>query len=336
MVRELHLGTLFLATLNGPTNADNTGELDPLESRDGAANQMAFTNDGRRAVVAAADRSVRLWDVEGRRDIKRFVGHTASVWAISLSLDDKLAISGSMDGTARVWEMASGQQLQKYGEHAGLVSAVAFNPNGRWGISGGFDGVVAAWKVASGEEIWRVEKLGTVTAIAVDPGGRYVLVAANRFVHLLDLATGKMIRSHGQSPTPAASLGVSPNGNWYIAGEDDGTVRVWKFGEAKATFVLNGHAGPVRSVAVKDGARFALSAGADRTLRLWDTAQREKKEVAVFRKHQVPVVNATFLANGTQTLSGDRDVSVIPWRIDKFLEATDPGAAPATIPYGKP
>ena len=126
-------------------------------------------------------------------------------------------------------------------------SAVAFNPNGRWGISGGFDGVVAAWKVASGEEIWRVEKLGTVTAIAVDPGGRYVLVAANRFVHLLDLATGKMIRSHGQSPTPAASLGVSPNGNWYIAGEDDGTVRVWKFGEAKATFVLTGHAGPVRS-----------------------------------------------------------------------------------------
>lgn len=336
VTRELHLGTLFLATLNGATNADNTGELDPLESRDGAANQMAFTNGGRRAVVAATDRSVRLWDVEGRRDLKRFVGHTASVWAVSLSLDNTLAISGSMDGTARVWEMASGQQLQKFGEHAGLVSAVAFNPNGRWGISGGYDGVVVAWKVATGEEIWRVEKLGTVTAIAVDPAGRYVLVAANRFNHLLDLATGKTIRSHGQSPTPAASLAVSPNGNWYAAGEDDGTVRIWKFGDPKAKFVLTGHAGPVRSVAVKDGGRFVLSAGADRTLRLWDTAQREKKEVAVFRKHQVPVVSAAFLANGRQTLSGDRNVSVLPWKIDKFLEAPDPSAAPATIPYAKP
>jgi WD40 repeat protein/mono/diheme cytochrome c family protein len=335
VTRELRLGTLFIATLNGATNQDNTGELDPLESRDGAANQMAFTADGRRALVAAADRSVRLWDVEGRRDARRFIGHTASVWAVSLSQDGRLAISGSMDGTARVWDVASGQQLQKYAEHAGLVSAVAFNPNGRWGISGGFDGVLAAWKVADSEELWRKEKLGTITAIAVDPAGKYVFVAADRFVHLFDLASGEKIRSHGQSPTPAASLGVSPNGKWYVAGEDDGTIRVWKFGEEKAAFVLNGHEGPVRSVAVKDGGRFVLSAGADRTVRLYDTAQRGKKEVAVFRKHASPLVAAAFLANGTQTLSGDREVTVLPWKIDKFLDAPDPGAPPALIPYAK-
>src|SRR5213076_834163 len=135
LTRELRLGTLFLASLNGPTNADNTGELDPLESRDGAANQMAIFKDGRRAVIAAADRSVRLWDVEGRRDLKRFVGHTASVWSVALSADGKYAISGSMDGTARVWDVGSGREIQKYAEHSSLVSAVGFNPNGRWGIS---------------------------------------------------------------------------------------------------------------------------------------------------------------------------------------------------------
>ena len=81
LTRELRLGTLLLAVLNSATNADNTGELDPLESRDGTANQMAFTNEGFRAVIAAADRSVRLWDVESRRDVKRFIGHTASVWS---------------------------------------------------------------------------------------------------------------------------------------------------------------------------------------------------------------------------------------------------------------
>ena len=108
VTRELRLGTLFVATLNGATNQDNTGELDPLESRDGAANQMAFTGDGLRAAIAAADRSVRLWDVEARRDVKRFIGHTASVWAVALSLDGKFAISGSMDGTARVWDVVSG------------------------------------------------------------------------------------------------------------------------------------------------------------------------------------------------------------------------------------
>jgi mono/diheme cytochrome c family protein len=334
LIRELRLGTLFVASLNGPTNQDNTGELDPLESRDGAANQMAFTPDGLRAVVAAADRSVRLWDVEGRRDAKRFVGHTASVWSVALSADGKFAISGSMDGTARVWDVGSGREVQKYAEHSSLVSAVAFNPNAKWGISGGYDGVVAAWKVASGEELWRVENLGMVTALAVDPTGGYVLVAADRTVHVLELATGKPIRKHGPLPAAVASLGVSPNGKWYAAGGDDGSVRVWFLGEENARFALSGHDGPVRSVAVKDGGRWLLTAGADRTVRLWDSTA--KKNVAVFRKHGSPVVAAAFLANGTQTLSGDRDVIVIPWKIDKFLTAAEPPKGPpATIPYAK-
>jgi len=343
LTRELRLGTLFLASLNGPTNADNTGEIDPLESRDGTANQMAFAKDGLRAVVASGDRSVRLWDVEGRRDVKRFVGHTGSVWSVALSADGKYAISGSMDGTARVWDMYSGLQIQKYGEHSSLVSAVAFNPNGRWGISGGFDGVVAVWKVANGEEVWRLEKLGTVTAIAVDPTGSYLLVASNRNVEMLDLATGKTVRTHGKFASPVVSLSISPNGKWYAAGSDDGTTRVWKLGENAAEFTLTGHDGPVRSVVVKDGGKWVLTAGADSTVRLWDTAVKTGA-VATFKKHGQPVVSAAFLSNGTQTLSGDRDMTVLPWKIDKFLGSVtveppkrDPVRDPPDkIPYAKP
>jgi len=343
LTRELRLGTLFLASLNGPNNADNTGEIDPLESRDGTANQMAFTGDGLRAVVASGDRSVRLWDVEGRRDVKRFVGHTGSVWSVAISNDGKFAISGSMDGTARVWDMYSGLEVRKYAEHSSLVSAVAFNPNGRWGISGGFDGVVAAWKVANGEEIWRLEKFGTVTALAVDPTGNYLLVAANRQVHVLELATGKTIRTHGKFPAPVVSLSVSPNGKWYAAGSDDGITRVWKLGENAAEFTLTGHDGPVRSVVVKDGGKWVLTAGADSTVRLWDSYVK-KEAVAVFKKHGTPIVTVAFLSNGTQTLSGDRDMTVLPWKIDKFMgprpmvppEKIEFPMIPEAIPYAKP
>jgi WD40 repeat protein len=215
------------------------------------------------------------------------------------------------------------------------VSAVAFDPNAKWGISGGFDGSVAAWKVAAGEEVWRAEKLGPVTALAADPKGQHVVVAADRTVHLLDLATGHTVRTHGKFPAPVASVAVSPNGKWYAAGGDDGTVRVWKLGEDKAEFTLAGHEGPVRSVAVKDGGRFVLSAGADRTVRLWDTAQRDKKEAAVFRKHTAPVVTAAFAADGPRTLTGDREGAVLVWAIDKFLAAPDPNGPPDMIPYAK-
>ncbi len=341
-IRELRLGTLFVASLNGPTNADNTGELDPLESRDGAANQLAFSPDGRWAVVAAADRSVRYWDVEGRRDVRRFVGHTASVWAVSLSNDGKTALSGGMDGTVRVWNVATGQERLKYSEHAGLVSAVAFDPTGRWGISGGYDGIVAAWKVATGTELWRLEKLGLVTALAVDPQGDFLLVAAARTLDMVELKTGKVLRKDGPWATPIASLGVSPDGLWYAAGTDDGLVRIWHVGEEKPRHVLTGHDGPVRSVAIKDGGRWVLTSGSDRTVRLWDSTQNPPQANAIFRKHQSPVIAAAFLANGTQTLSADREIHIFPWNIESVLASPtgtsilQPFQVPLTIPYAKP
>jgi WD40 repeat protein len=86
----------------------------------------------------------------------------------------------------------------------------------------------------------------------------------------------------------------------------------------------------VRSVAVKDGARWLLTAGADSTVRLWDSSRKEQQDVAVFRKHAAPVVSAAFLANGTQTISGDRDVNVLPWKIEQFLVASAQVNPPAT------
>jgi WD40 repeat protein/mono/diheme cytochrome c family protein len=341
IARELQLGGLYQSNLNGPTRKDNTGELDPLEARD-AANQWAFSPDGRRAVVASGDRSVRYFDVEGRRDLKRFVGHTASVWAVALSPDGKFAASGSMDGTARAWNITTGLEAGKFADHTSLVSAVAFTPNGKWVVSGDFDGTVAYWKAAGGKEGWRAEKLGLVTGLAIDPQGQFVAVATDTALVLLDLKDGRELHRHGKFNSPLSAVAVSPDGKWVAAGSDAGVVRVWRVGEDKAKVTLTGHVGGVRSVAIKDGGRRVLTGGADRTVRLWATFA-EKQTVPVFRKHAAGVTGVAFLENGTQTVSGDRELNALPWKIDKFLGAAptqpakaDPPKGPAKIPYAKP
>lgn len=341
IVRELQLGGLYQANLNGPTLKDNTGELDPLEARGDSANQWAFAPDGRKAAVASGDRSVRYYDVEARRDIKRLVGHTASVWAVALSPDGKLAASGGMDGTARVWDLTTGLEVAKFADHASLVSAVAFAPNNKWVVSGSFDGSVVYWKAATGAEGWRAEKLGLVTALAVDPQGQFVAVATQNALVLLNLADGRELKRYGKFASPLSAVAVSPNGKWVAAGSDAGTVRVWLVGEEKAKYTLTDHEGGVRSVAIKDGGRWVLTGGADRTLRLWDTAAA-KQEIPVFRKHAASVTGAAFLENGTQTVSGDGTLLALPWKIDKFLGTPavvpkkEPPKAPDTIPYAKP
>ncbi|MDY3563641.1 WD40 repeat domain-containing protein [Gemmata sp. JC673] len=339
LARELQLGGLYQANLNGPTLKDNTGELDPLEARGDSANQWAFAPDGRRALVASGDRSVRYYDIEARRDIKRLVGHTASVWAVALSPDGRFAASGSMDATARIWDLKTGLESARFGDHTSLVGAVAFAPNGRWVVSGSFDGSVAYWNAVNGQPGWRAEKLGPVTALAIDPQGTFVAVATPNALVLLNLTDGRELRRYGKLAAPLSAVAVSPNGKWIAAGNDLGTVHVWLVGDEKPRFTLTGHEGGVRSVAVRDG-RWVLTGGADRTLRLWD-ATAAKPERAVLRKHAAAVTGAAFLVNGTQTVSGDDTLLALPWKIDPFINApTEPQKelpkVPDRIPYARP
>jgi WD40 repeat protein len=70
-------------------------------------------------------------------------------------------------------------------------------------------------------------------------------------------------------------------------------------------------------VAVSADGRWALSAGADTTVRLWRLT--DGKAVGVFRKHGGPIVRAAFAANGRQTVSGDRNGTTLIWDIERFV-----------------
>jgi len=331
IVRELRLGTLFQANLNGATLPDNTGELDPLEARGGDANQIAFTPDGKRAIVASGDRTVRVHEVEGRRDVKRLVGHTASVWAVALSPDGKRAVSGSMDGTARVWDIQTGLQIGKFDQHESLVSAVAFPANEKWAISGGFDGAVVLWRITDGAEIRRWEgKAKYVTAIAVDPAGKTALIAADRNLYLWDLTTGETLKTFTGHTATVTSVTFTDDGAKAISGGDDRTIRVWDVKDGKRLHTLEGHEAAVRSVAAMPGGRWLISGSSDRTLRIWDLWSMA--EAGAFKKHAAPLVSVAFLNNGTQTISGDRDLAIHPWKIDKFLAADPPKPTPPVNP----
>ena len=137
LVRELRLGTPFQPGLVGQTVADNTGEADPLESQSNPANAAVISRDGRVVALASNDKTVRLVDVSNGRDIRRFIGHPASLWAVALSADGTRILSGGKDGSVRLWDTDSGRELRKFDGHADLVTAVALSPDGHRGSVGG-------------------------------------------------------------------------------------------------------------------------------------------------------------------------------------------------------
>jgi WD40 repeat protein len=316
LVRELKLGGVFQPGTAGESLPDATGEADPLEAQSSPANAIAFSPDGKLAAFASADKSVRIYDVDLGRDVRRCIGHTASVWCVTFSFDGSKLLSGSKDGTVRLWDVETGRELRKLDEHTDLVSAVAFSPDGRRALSAGYDHAVVLWDLERGEPIpaFHLEGAGRyVHALSFSPDGTQALIATERTVLLVDVGSGKVkqqLIGHTGWVTHAV---FSHDGKLVLSGSDDGTARLWDLTSGKEKQVFRGHVGYVKGVALSAEGRQALSGGTDATVRLWEVATG--KELRVFRKHIEPLAAVTFIEGGQKTLSGSRDAIVHPWRI---------------------
>src|SRR5262249_43075262 len=51
------------------------------------------------------DKSVRLWDVETGKELRRFEGQTRMVTSVAFAPDGRSALTASADGSLRLWEI---------------------------------------------------------------------------------------------------------------------------------------------------------------------------------------------------------------------------------------
>jgi WD40 repeat protein len=315
LVRELKLGTAIEPGRTGESLPDATGEADPLEVQSSPANALAFSPDGKLAAFASADRSVRIHDLDSRRDLRRCIGHTASVWCVAFSPDGARILSGGKDGTVRLWDVETARELKKIEAHRDLVSAVAFTPDGKRALSAGYDHELALWDLERGERVSGfsfARPARYVHALAVSVDGKYALAGGENNLYLLETATGKLVRKLMGHTGWINGLAFAADGKHAVSASDDGTARMWEIETSKLVQTFKGHQGAVKAAVMDAGEKRVLTGGADATVRLW---QVDGKELRVFRKHAEPVVAVAFAPDGTSTLSGSRDAVVHPWSI---------------------
>jgi len=142
--------------------------------------ELSLDPSGALLASASADRTVRVWDVEGGFCTHAFKGHEGIVLSLAWHPDPhrpRLASCGD-DGQVRVWGLVERACLHALRDHTSAVTACAFGDGGRLLFTAGRDAVVHCYLADEGRLVGAVatyeplEGLAVLSAKSRLPGSR--------------------------------------------------------------------------------------------------------------------------------------------------------------------
>jgi WD40 repeat protein len=290
---------------------------------------VTMTPDGRAAVSASGDGTLKLWDLATGQALTTFTGHEAAVNAVAAP-DDRRALSASDDRTLRLWDRSTGQLLRTLTGHARAVRAVTVTPDGRHALSGSDDHTLKLWDLATGQVLRSMAgHVSTVKAVAVTPDGRYGLSAsAYGTVRIRDLASGEAVRTLDGHHDRLTALAISPDCR-HVLSASDSTLRVRDLSSGQVLRRLTGHVSAVSAVTVAADGRHALSGESYGTINLWDLATGQVLQT--FAGHDDRVSAVVVAPDGHHALSASHDRTLKLWDLAAGPLASDSSGHAAAV-----
>lgn len=245
------------------------------------------------------------------------------------STGEWLAFGISHLGQLLIWDWQSERYILKQQGHFSNIRCVESSPDGQFMVSGGDDGKVKLWNQDTGFcFITFIDHIAPVTGIRVSFTGTVVVSCSlDGTVRAFDLLRYQNFRIF----TPPRycqflSIAIDPSEEIICAGSQDPfEIYVWSLRRYKLLDVLEGHEGPVVSLAFSSKGML-LSSSWDNSTRVWNIFNKNKSIEILTDNFQILCV--CFRPDGKEFCTVSSKGQLRFWNIENgnevgFIEATE-------------
>eukprot|EP01025_Chloroclados_australasicus_P050222 TRINITY_DN5750_c0_g1_i14.p1 TRINITY_DN5750_c0_g1~~TRINITY_DN5750_c0_g1_i14.p1 ORF type:complete len:309 (+),score=31.33 TRINITY_DN5750_c0_g1_i14:39-965(+) len=114
-------------TMKGSSQNTNFEPLHKLKAHSTYILKCLLSPDGHKLATASADKTVKLWNLDGfQLDIK-LEGHTKWVWDCVFSVDAAYLVTASSDCKAKLWDVSARAAIKTYAGHSKAAVCCALN-----------------------------------------------------------------------------------------------------------------------------------------------------------------------------------------------------------------
>ncbi len=214
-------------------NVDNGQLIADLFTTDDEVFAVAFSPDGTRLAAAAADRSIRLFDVASRQQQKLIEDHADWVMDVAWSPDGKKIATASRDKTSKVFDSATGESQSTFNGHGQPVFGVGFLPDGNSVATSGRDNRIRVWAVADAKQAREIGFGGEVFRIRTTADGMSFAGSADKTARQHNLTNGQQVKQFGPHNDWVYAVDYHAGSKRVASGSHDGEVRIWNAEDGK-------------------------------------------------------------------------------------------------------
>ncbi len=313
---------------------------------------VAFGADGKTVAASYRDHSVKIWDINAKKDVQTIKGKaSADTRGLAdfrglLYIKNQVAVgTGHWDikkkerkGEVQLFDAAGAKPGKPLQGHTQDVVELAVSKDGKFVASASEDKTVMIWDLAEGKSVQTIKgHTDSVTSVAFSPDGKQVVTTSlDKTVRVWDIAGAKEIASFkvertvetkdpkAKDPKKAKTIQTkeigrefthavfTSDGKKVVAGNLDGVVKIYDVDGKKELQEVKAHDGVLAMTISPDGSKFATG-GWDKIIKIWNTA--DGKEVRSIKAHLDTVSTLSFSPDGQWLASGSNDGTVKIWSV---------------------